>query len=310
MEIKTCNYCGSTDQDRLFVIPDLLLNRHDYKATFVKCKSCGLVFQNPQPSIEDLIGSYPQKYHTYVKSIKKNSKLILERLVHNFGKWIRNRQVFKYKNKGRLLDIGCGNGNFLAGLKSYSGWELFGIEPNQNTITLDQELLSLNIKNSTLEEAGFQSNFFDVITLWDVFEHLRDPSSSLHEIHRILKPNGILIMRIPNGNSWEAKIFNSYWAGLDPPRHLYVFTPKLIKLILHKNNFKVLDLNTLWGGFSTFLLSLQFLQTSRSTNKFLILWLLIMLNRPFARVVFSPVFRILGLGLRGSEITVTATISE
>jgi SAM-dependent methyltransferase len=310
MEIKTCNYCESIEQDTIYELTDLLLDRKDFQATLVKCRKCGLVFQNPQPSLKEIEAYYPPEYQPFNAESTMAPKSLLGQLVYRYGIWKRSRQVLKYKTNGRLLDVGCGTGSFLGGMQAYAGWELYGIEPNAPAAKQAQDLFCLNIRACTLEDAGFPSRFFDVITLWDVLEHLHDPTKSLREIHRILHPEGILIMRLPNGDSREAKMFSSNWAGLDAPRHLFIFTPGLRKLILQKTNFQVLDMNSKSGGYSTFLLSLQFWLAAKGTNSIWTKRLMSLFQHPLSRVVFLPFFSIIGMGLQGSELMVIAAKSD
>jgi SAM-dependent methyltransferase len=100
----------------------------------------------------------------------------------------------------------------------------------------------LNVFTGTVEEAKFENDFFDVIILNNVLEHLFDPKTTLNEINRILKNNGTLVIGIPNANSFEAKIFKKYWSAWDLPRHLYHFTPNTIKSLLNKTGFQVLEI--------------------------------------------------------------------
>jgi len=102
--------------------------------------------------------------------------------------------------------------------------------------------------------------------LWDVLEHLPNPKSSLNEIHRILKPGGLIVFSIPNLESFDRKIFKNNWIGWDPPRHLNLFTQDTIKNLLDITGFKLIDSKCITGGKGTFFLSLDILLRN---NKYL-----------------------------------------
>jgi len=97
----------------------------------------------------------------------------------------------------------------------------------------------LNIFNGELNDAKFPSNFFDVIVMNHVLEHLFNPKETLQEVSRILKPDGLLIIGIPNIDSYAARVFGKYWSAMEIPRHLYHFSVKTLKLLLSENNFEI-----------------------------------------------------------------------
>jgi ubiquinone/menaquinone biosynthesis C-methylase UbiE len=138
---------------------------------------------------------------------------------------------------GRFLDVGCGAGSFLA-LMKYFNMDCHGVEPGKFDENFARKN-NLKIKNCTLLEANFPDNYFDVITLNHVFEHVSGPTETLRELHRILKPGGTLILAVPQSDCIAYKIFGRYWVQLDIPRHLFTFSKKTIKEYAKKTEFKI-----------------------------------------------------------------------
>ena len=225
---------------------------------------------------------------------------------YQYGIEKRGRILTRHKKGGRLLDIGCATGTFLAGMKSKPTWELHGVEISEHAAHLARQQHSLNIVTGTLEDARFPNEFFDAISLWDVLEHLPDPSESLQEIYRILKKDGVLVIRVPNLNSWDAKIFKSSWAGLDAPRHLYVFQPESLSQLLDKTKFDINRMGCDIGSYTTFLLSLRFWLLTKGVRTSIRESISKVLYHPFMRIASAPFFYAYGLGLRGPLLTVVA----
>jgi SAM-dependent methyltransferase len=148
------------------------------------------------------------------------------------------RQVPRYRRNGRVLDIGCGSGGYLAFLAEM-GWHCAGVETGAKSRAYAQTVLGLDVREGPLEACGFPDAAFDVVTLWHVIEHLPDPRATLREIGRILKPEGLLLLRTPNVESWEAALFRGNWYGLDAPRHLYLFSPATMERLLRQCGFAV-----------------------------------------------------------------------
>ena len=139
-----------------------------------------------------------------------------------------------HPNKGKLLDIGAGTGDFLA-LAKKKGWATTGIEPSQKAKTIAQK------KGVAFAETTevLEKNYFDVITMWHVLEHVPDVEKQIKELKRLLKPDGTIIIAVPNFRSFDAKYYRRFWAGFDVPRHLWHFSKKAIKQLFLKEKMKV-----------------------------------------------------------------------
>jgi len=307
MEDTACNLCGNTNAAQIiFDLPDFLLHRKEVSATFVKCVSCGLVYQNPRPTFVEMAAHYPPDYESYAPEPDAENSSWLLRQAIRYGVAKRCRYVTRHKRAGRLLDVGCATGIFLQGIRNSGKWEPYGVEINEQVAHIAREH-GLDVRSGTLEQAGFAEGFFDVVTLWDVLEHLHDPAGSLREIYRILKPDGLLVIRVPNASSWDSRLFGRYWAGLDAPRHLYVFTPVTLDALLAANHFRIIARSSQMGTYPTFLLSLRFWSGARDKPSKARDILVKFLYHPVMRLLSAPLFYMRGLGLRGPLVVATAT---
>jgi 2-polyprenyl-3-methyl-5-hydroxy-6-metoxy-1,4-benzoquinol methylase len=135
------------------------------------------------------------------------------------------------KDKGNLLDIGAGTGDFLATAKA-SGWQVTGTEPNEKAKSIAAQKGIALLENT----ANFESHSFDTITMWHVLEHIYDPEVQIRELKRLLKPEGTIIIAVPNFNSFDAKHYGEFWAAYDVPRHLWHFSKTAIRKLVENEN--------------------------------------------------------------------------
>lgn len=143
-----------------------------------------------------------------------------------------------------LLDIGCGTGDFLQTAQK-NNWIVSGIEPN----TQAREIANKKTNNAVFETAHLlelNENSFDVITLWHVLEHLPDLEDQVLVFKKLLKPNGILIIAVPNYQSYDAKYYKSFWAAYDVPRHLWHFNMQSISNLVEKYSMLVEKIKPMW----------------------------------------------------------------
>ena len=233
-ETVACALCGSENRRKVFDVADI---NYGIPGTFqiVRCMQCGLVFQNPRIKKEFLSFVYPENYepHTRVKDVRRDK--LEDHIKHQSSRYRIVKQVQRYP--GTLLDVGSGMGDFLNHAQK-RGWNVYGIEIDADAYKY-QKKLGLKVYNRELTEVGLNDSHFDVVTLWDAFEHIANPVETLNEIHRILKTGGAVVMSLPNFNSFERRLFGPLWFALDPPRHLYHYTPKTISQVLKKAGFEV-----------------------------------------------------------------------
>jgi len=306
MESVPCNFCGSATTTPFAVVIDLLLERLNVKTTLVRCQQCGLVYQNPRPTLAEMGEHYPPQYDSYAdQTVQSKRNWLLQKAVQH-GTNKRCRFVTNHKRPGKLLDIGCAMGGFLLGMRDQGAWTLAGVEVNKAVAAAAKERHGLDVFAGTLEEANFPTASFDVVTLWDVFEHLHDPLHTLTEIHRILRPDGIVVIRVPNLASWDAQLFGATWAGLDSPRHLYLFTPTTLTAFLNKAGFGVIEHSCAIGSYMTFVLSIRFWLTARGVSTKTREIISKLLYHPLARLASAPLFYLGSMTLRGPLLVTVA----
>lgn len=284
MERMTCKCCNSNDLYLVYEGRDRLHGIDGDFALFT-CNNCGVVTVRPQLSYEEIEKYYPENYISYPSPIQTESSK-LKRFDRQFGVTKRRNKIEKCTKKkgGKILDIGCATGVFLKEMKDH-GWDVYGIEPSVYASEIAVSQLGLNVFNGYLDEIEFEDNFFDVITLWDVFEHLPNPVETLQIIKRILKPNGNLVITTPNTESWERRIFKQYWAGWDVPRHTNIFSDKSIDRFLKDQGMKIDRLISFTGMLGAIRISLDFWLQERRISEHA--------KRLIEKTYYSKVFRLL-----------------
>ncbi len=302
MEKIACNVCESDNYVVLYEGRDRL---HGLGGSFklVKCQECGLVYLNPRPAREEMGRYYPPDYEPYAQDVEQ-TKGFLSSLDYRYGVAKRCRTITKRKEPGRILDVGCGAGHFLNGMK-LRGWQTFGIEVSEEAATYAGERFGLEVLAGELEEAEFPAACFDAITLWHVLEHLHDPLSTLMEISRLLKDDGLLVFAIPNWGSVDAGLFGEFWVGLDVPRHLYVFPRPALEKLLAKAGFKIVETECVFGSHGASVLSGRFFLEEKMSQRDLREFLIWLLYTRLARFIASPYFYLVDKLGRGPIITMT-----
>lgn len=192
----------------------------------------------PQPSLENLPDYYKSEDYISHTDAKRN---LFEKAYH-FIKSISLKRKLKLINSvsneaKNLLDIGCGTGDFLKIAKD-NNWNVSGIEPNKKA----RAIANQKTNNSVFEVEQLQNlneHSFDVITLWHVLEHLPNLEAQISIFKKLLKPNGTLIVAVPNYKSYDAKHYKSFWAAFDVPRHLWHFSQASISKLVEREHLKV-----------------------------------------------------------------------
>ncbi len=307
MEEIVCNVCQSDDYAILYEGRDRL---HGLGGSFrlVQCQRCGLIYLNPRPTREEMGLFYPSDYEPYAQDVERAESL-LSGLDYRYGVAKRCRTITKRKGPGYILDVGCGVGHFLNGMKQ-RGWETFGVEVSAEAATYARERFGLEVFVGELEQAEFPAAHFDAVTLWHVLEHLRDPLAALVDINRLLKDDGLLVFAIPNWHSVDARIFGEFWVGLDMPRHLYVFPRPALDELLAEAGFKIVESRCFFGSHGAFVLSLQFLLEEKMPQRKLREFLLRLFYTKLARLVAFPYFYLVDKLGRGPIVTMTCVKRE
>lgn len=232
---ETCPICDGNDQQPHLSAKDNTVSKLTFQ--IVECTTCGFAFTNPRPADEDL-GKYYES-DEYI-SHSNTSKGIVSRLYQLVRKHTLKRKlrlVNSENNIGTLLDIGCGTGEFLNTVKQ-GGWKTIGIEPSASARKQCEDNYKLDVREEKdLNNLAPQS--FDVITMWHVMEHVPYLCARVNKLKELLKADGVLIIAVPNRNSYDAKFYGEHWAAYDLPRHLWHFRPQDMRKLLEKVGFEV-----------------------------------------------------------------------
>jgi len=237
-EYRNCPNCG---QDDFTVLFDCSMGENDFQegietvymlwgeghGRHVKCRNCHLMYVNP---IER--GS---KINENYSSMGSNGASIIRRSRLRAAK-AQLGLIRKYKSGASLLDIGCGEGFFLFNA-SKAGYATKGVELSQDAAAYARREFGLDVEAKPFEEMQLPENYFDVITMWQVLEHLPYPLAALKEIHRILKPDGLLVISTPDSGGIPAKVLRRRWWNIRR-LHINQFTTKTLMDMLKNAGFK------------------------------------------------------------------------
>jgi 2-polyprenyl-3-methyl-5-hydroxy-6-metoxy-1,4-benzoquinol methylase len=307
MKKTKCILCGSDQTVEVFTTRDFRLNKKDRFYTYVNCQCCGLLFQDPQPTEEEMV----EHYNVNDLYPMSNRKTGFTAQIKNLGLWKRSRIITQKKNKGTLLDIGCGDGSFLKYIANHSSLDVMGIEINQNNVDKLNATENFPVYSGDIRNLSLPESHFDVVTLWDVLEHVKDPKGLLQKVQTLVKPQGLLVLRVPNGDSLDFKIFGKYWAGVDAPRHYYIFTFKTLSKLLESAGFSIISKKCDIGSYLNFLISMRFWLRSTNMNPLHIEWILKIMGSILFRLILFPIFWLKDLVSQGTSLTITAKpISE
>ena len=207
----------------------------------VECKNCSFRYVNPQLESKGLIHAYSEGSDEKFISQNKWRMVTFRRCLKEVEKATKGK-------KGKILDIGAAGGAFPK-VAQDAGWEVYGVEPNKWLCKWCKENYNIKIENGTLDTAKFKSKTFDAITLWDVLEHVPDPANTLKKCHTLLKDDGVLIINYPDMASLPAKLMRKKWVFLLSV-HIYYFTQKTMRKMLHKVGFKPIKFKNHWQTLS------------------------------------------------------------
>lgn len=300
-ESVPCGFCGSKEGQPLFEGPDRLLGLPGHFRV-VRCTRCGLLRQDPRPTRESMDFYYPPEYEPYSVAIDEEPSR-WRRFDRRYGMRKRQRAIERFCPGGRLLDVGCATGNFLHEMARSGHWQVEGVEPSVEAARYGREHLGLTIHGGELTAVELPAAAYDVITMWNVFEHLHDPMANLYVVARLLKPGGWFVFSIPNLRSWEYRLLGKYWMGWELPRHLYYPSPEQMVTMLNAVGLRVRDWRCLVGAYPSFLLSLRFWLEGVAGRTTLTRALLAFSGSLPARLLTAPLFALITRLNRASLIT-------
>lgn len=244
-ETIKCNLCGS-EEYKVLIEPkitdfdpgEVLTASKGVRGTqrIVQCLECGLAYVNPRINAGIIADSYKDSVdEVYIQGAAGRA--------HTFRQCVKKINRWR-KPPGRLLDIGCAAGFFVHEAAG-QGWDAVGIEPSKWLVDWGKKNLKEKLYNGTLRQGNFKDREFDVLTMWDVLEHVSDPLKELEECRRILKKDGMLVINYPDFGSLLARMAGSRWWFL-LSNHLYYFTPATMKKYLEKAGFEVKSFSMHW----------------------------------------------------------------
>ena len=240
---NVCPLCSSEKIGLQLVCTDHFISKKEF--TIFKCSDCDFSFTQDYPEETEIARYYESDSYISHSDTSEgfSNKLyrIARRVMLTRKKWLIKK--FTGLNKGTILDIGSGTGHFVGTMKN-AGWQAKGIEINEKARNFTLSHFGLEVFTPD-KISTFESDSFDCITLWHVFEHFHDPFNYISEICRILKPGAICVIALPNCSSYDAKHYNRFWAAWDVPRHLWHFNPATFRLFSEKTGFLLKDLRIL-----------------------------------------------------------------
>ena len=224
----------------------------------VRCCTCGLLRQNPRPTKGTIDFYYPPEYEPFSRAIDDEPSVI-RRWDRRYGMSKRARAIERYVSGGCLLDVGCATGNFLHEMAARGIWRVEGVEPSAEAAGYARERFQLSVHEGRLAEVGLEAQSFDVVTMWNVLEHLHDPMADLKAVERILRPGGLFVFSIPHLEGIGARLYGRFWMGWELPRHLYQFPRATLGRMLSAVGMEEVGRDCLVGAYPSFLLTLRFL---------------------------------------------------
>lgn len=265
--VATCCLCKNKGillykerEDRLFDAPGIW--------NYYKCEECDFIWLSPLSIPSEIGPFYSERFSHKLKAAKPRFSSLRERvklsiIAAKFGyrhlldgrKYDIAGQILSviiplteaaglsimmlpYVNGGRILDIGCGRGEFLNLMKSL-GWEVMGVEVDAKAAQAAKESFKIPVVTNSFEDTSFPEGSFDAITLHHVIEHLEEPLQYLKKCFQLLKPQGKLVIVTPNIDSLASSILKRDCVHFSPPWHIYLFSQKALSGIIRDTGFSI-----------------------------------------------------------------------
>jgi SAM-dependent methyltransferase len=223
-----CLVCGAKSAGERFVQRGYAVYR---------CPDCGLQFVAPIPSTSELADYYNRAYEVPLDRYAAAGQRNIARIA-DLERWCQRR--------GRLLEFGASYGHSLA-LARERGWQVVGVELSPTASQYARTHFGVSVFNCDLADAPLSESSFDAIVGWHVLEHVRNPKAQLQRLAALLKPGGVLGLRVPNIASFGARAAGQWWPWMCPPAHLWFFSRTTLPRLLQACGFDVLEARTLRG---------------------------------------------------------------
>ena len=229
-----CIFCGATDNKTLYPLADMWGNA--YQLRF--CNACHAYFLDPLPTAEMLSKAYDDSYYG---SGDKKFRAPVEYVLNHFRFHRAGRFARLLKANENVLDIGCGAGDFLLALGKHGKFKLYGTElqgKQSQRLALQK---NIHVKTGLIGKEDYPSSSFSLITLFHVFEHIRNPGQMLENIDYLIRSGGHVVFSFPNIVSFQSRLFKGSWLHLDPPRHLFFFAPDDFIRIMQQRGYQLVS---------------------------------------------------------------------
>ncbi len=230
---KKCNLCNGNKTQFLF-------RKNSFN--IVKCRNCGFVYVDSQLTDIKIPDLYDFDFFEGNKKSRGYSGYLRERdnIMRNSKK--RLRRIERYQKRGKLLDVGCAAGFFL--YTAGENWEVTGVDISEYMSNYARDKLGLNVVTGRFIECNLPSEYFDVITMWDIIAHTKDPAENLAQAWNLLSRGGLLVLCTLNIGHLLARARGKNWRLMNPPTHLYYFSDRTIRKMLEKVGFDVVKVTT------------------------------------------------------------------
>lgn len=228
-----CNLCGSNDRKPFCPENGLGL---------VECQNCGLVYVSPRPDANELYALYGETYfHNNESGVVGYTNYIKDEANIRRTSNRRMRHMERFVKPGRLLDVGCATGFFIDEARK-RGWLVEGLDVSSFAIQYAQAHFGLNVQHGTLTDLNFEEGSYDAVTMWDVIEHVPDPTAYTQRAAALLRPGGILTLATPDVGSIPAKLAGKRWVGYKlSEEHIYYFSIDTLTRMLNDAGFDVVN---------------------------------------------------------------------
>ena len=240
---EACPLCSGQEISHFLSCIDHFVSKERFD--IYQCDKCGFTFTQDYPEESDAGRYYDSDDYISHSDAKKGLTDKAYQVIRRIMLCRKKRMIRKITSlsKGSILDIGSGTGYFLNTMKM-AGWNIKGVEIN----TKARKFASSHFNIDTIIPEKIKSipnNSFDCITLWHVLEHFQEPFKIMEEISRLLKPDGVCVVALPNISSLDAEHYGKDWAALDVPRHLWHFSPSTFSIFAGRNSFKISEIHNL-----------------------------------------------------------------
>jgi len=236
---ERCALCGSLDFIEKFTTTDRLYATTTKSFAIRQCVKCSLMRLSPQPRPDEFADYYPRNYW-FDPQRDATSRLeeMYRRLVLRDHVWFVERALLNAGASGPVLDVGCGGGLFIGMLRERRVCAM-GLDLAQEAAALARQRHAVDAVAGNLPASPFAPQSFAAVTMFHVLEHVREPLAYLREAGRLLKPQGRLIVQVPNAASWQFSLLGRTWNGVDTPRHLHLFRDLDVERMLDSSGFEV-----------------------------------------------------------------------